>query len=59
MNNLTTVSEALAGVPYDLVQRCDQGSPYNLIDALGEDIMIPGEGYWIHVTGDCTWTVAP
>ena len=53
------LSDALAGLPWDMVQRCDQGFSYNLKDVSGTDLMEPGKGYWIHVTSDCTWVMEP
>ncbi len=56
-NTSTTMSDALFGLPVDLVERFDAPSPYMMIPMLGTDIMMPGEAYWVSVSADCVWTV--
>jgi hypothetical protein len=52
------VSEALAGIPYDQVERFNESAPpYYLRILNDEDIMSAGNGYWIRVTSDCIWTI--
>ncbi|HEQ78922.1 MAG TPA: PKD domain-containing protein [Euryarchaeota archaeon] len=53
-----TISQALAGVSWDIVQQCDQNRPYNLRIMPGSENIEPGRGYWIHVISDHTWQVA-
>lgn len=49
------VQDALAGVPYDRVEGNNQSQPYWL-ESLGDtDMMLPGRGYWIHLTATYTW----
>ncbi len=53
-----SVSKALTGLPYDQVEGFDEiSSPYYLKILSDDDIMTAGQGYWISVTSDCTWTV--
>ena len=58
-DNLTTISEILSGIPWDMVETFSDILPYNLKDLTGGQYMSPGCGYWVHVTADCTWTVEP
>ncbi|MBA3044582.1 MAG: amidase domain-containing protein [Candidatus Thermoplasmatota archaeon] len=51
-----TISEALAGTGYDLVEGFAASSPY--IQVLGGSyVMKPGEGYWVRVPADTVWTI--
>ena len=59
LNDNSTLAEALVGVPYDMVQSYNQSEQYNLANYLDGDTMLPGLGYWIHVSADCVWTVSP
>ena len=56
-NTVRTVSSALSGVPYDIVQTYNTttGQIQTLADT---DNMEPGRAYWIHVTADATWSVS-
>ena len=56
-NTTRTVSNALSGIPYDMVQTYNTttGEIQTLAD---NDIMVPGRAYWIHVTADATWSVS-
>ncbi len=49
-----TVSDALNGISYDFIQGFN-GT--NIFDMNGSDMMVPGHGYWIHVTTEQDWTV--
>ncbi len=55
-NTVRTVSNALSGIPYDIVQTYNTttGQIQTLADT---DNMVPGKAYWIHVTADATWSV--
>ncbi len=50
------VSQALAGVPWDRVEICDDASPTLLRQLAGNDILMPGQGLWVRVTSDAVWT---
>jgi hypothetical protein len=51
-----TVGNALWGTGADRVEGFDSVSPY--IKEVGATyVMKPGEGYWIHVPADSTWTI--
>lgn len=52
-----SVSSALAGTGYDAVAGYDGLDPYRITPLTGGYMMQPGEGYWVHVTSDTTWTV--
>ena len=47
-----TITQALAGTYWDMVQICDQSRPYNLRSCSGSEIIDHNNGYWIHVTED-------
>ncbi len=51
-----TVSTAFAGTGYDIVEGWQAASPYVKVLASG-DAVLPGNGYWVHVPSDTTWTV--
>ena len=52
------VSDALAGLPILRVEGYDSSAPnYNLRVLSGNDLMAPGQGYWILVSSDSTWLV--
>ena len=53
-----TISQAFAGVSWDIIQLCDQTRPYNIKSVPGSIKAIPGRGYWVHATEDCIWTIA-
>jgi len=53
----TTISTALAGTGYDAVEGYDGGGAYLLKTLADSYVMQPGEGYWVHVPADTTWTV--
>jgi hypothetical protein len=50
-----SVSQALAGVPWDRVEICDGASPTLLRQLAGNDILMPGQGLWVRVTSDAVW----
>ena len=51
-----TVALSLVGIPYTVVECYSPITPYLQVitDAYS---MTAGEGYWIYVTADATWTV--
>ncbi|MDD4308378.1 MAG: hypothetical protein PHU53_06185, partial [Thermoplasmata archaeon] len=51
-----TVGNALWGTGADRVEVFDPISPY-IKEAGATYVMKPGEGYWIHVSADSTWTI--
>jgi hypothetical protein len=54
------ITDALIGIPYDVVQHYNASKvtdPWESTQKGDLVWMSPGEGYWIHVTIDCTWTV--
>jgi len=51
-----TVSTAFAGTGYDIVEGWQVASPYVKVLA-GGDAVLPGNGYWVHVPSDTTWTI--
>ena len=57
LNENITLAEAFVGIPWDMIQICDQSRPYNLRYLPSTAPMKPGQGYWIHVTEDCVWVV--
>ncbi len=54
-----SVSESLSGIPYDMVMGYSASDPYRLGYLDETDLLLSGEGYWIHVTSDCSWTIGP
>jgi hypothetical protein len=57
--SLTPVSVGLAlgGTGADAVEGYDGANPYHISPLPGSYMMQPGEGYWVHVPFDTTWTV--
>jgi hypothetical protein len=53
----TNAATALWGTQADKVLVCDQSQPNNLKEVDGTYMMKPGEGYWVQVPFDTTWTV--
>lgn len=51
-----TVGNALWGTGADRVEVFDPVSPY-IKEAGATYVMKPGEGYWVHVSADSTWTI--
>lgn len=50
------VIDALVGTGYDReVETFDSGAPYRISQIGNQDLMAPGEGYWVHVPADTTW----
>jgi hypothetical protein len=43
----------------DLVASWQLATPFITEHAKGATLMVPGNAYWVHVTADCTWSVAP
>jgi hypothetical protein len=54
----TSVSVELWGTGADAVEAFDAGAPYHLASVDAAHPMAPGEGYWVHVQTDATWTIA-
>ncbi|HEQ78807.1 MAG TPA: hypothetical protein ENN76_00915, partial [Euryarchaeota archaeon] len=52
-----TLETVLAGIPWNMVEKQDNGMPYNLQPIYSLDYFEPGRGYWIHVSENCVWTV--
>ncbi|MEW5937703.1 MAG: Ig-like domain-containing protein, partial [Candidatus Thermoplasmatota archaeon] len=57
MSTSTTISEALAGIPYDYVEGYDPNATYLTSVLSGSYVMQAGEGYWVHCTGTASWTM--
>jgi hypothetical protein len=57
LNDTMTVGNALWGTGADRVEVFDAADPYRLKDVTSTYVMKPGEGYWIHVVADSTWTI--
>ncbi len=55
-NKTRTVSDVLSGISYDYVQMYNATSG-QMVTLGPSDIMMPGNGYWIHATAAGTWTV--
>jgi hypothetical protein len=51
-----TVASALAGTGYDRVEGYQSTAPY-LKELKDTDPFLPGQGYWVHVPADTTWTI--
>lgn len=57
LNNTTTIAEALAGTGYTRVEGFNATAPYH-VEMLADDyVMMPGDGYWVHVPADVGWVV--
>jgi hypothetical protein len=56
-NGTMTVANALWGTSADVVEAFDPSEPYRTKVVGPNYVLRPGEGYWIHVTTDSTWTV--
>ena len=56
-SSLETFDTILAGTGYDAVQEYDFSSMYLLSDANPFLDMEPGNGYWVHVPADTSYTV--
>jgi carboxypeptidase T len=54
-----TVGESLSGLPYTRVESFDPFAPYHLRVMSDGDYMTTGMGYWIYITQDASWLVAP
>lgn len=52
-----TVSEVFWGTGADKVEVFDPYNPYKLREVGPSYVMMPGEGYWVHVPSDTTWVV--
>jgi len=51
-----TVSASLSGTGYTQVEAYSSTSPY--VQVMNDsDMMTPGNGYWVHVNSDTTWTI--
>jgi hypothetical protein len=53
----SSVEDALAGTGYDAVETFDASSTYMFRAMADSEMMQPGNGYWVHVPADMTWTV--
>ena len=53
----TTVSNAFWGTGADRVEIFDPSSPYLIRVAEPDQLMMPGDGYWVHVAVDSVWVV--
>jgi hypothetical protein len=54
------ITDALSGIPYDVVEHYNASEVTDPWESTQQGDLVwmsPGEGYWIHVTTDCTWTV--
>ncbi|MFO7619348.1 MAG: hypothetical protein R6W91_06835 [Thermoplasmata archaeon] len=49
------MSQALEGIPWDRAESFDAASPCYLKDLAGDDMLVPGQGLWVHVTSDAVW----
>ncbi len=54
--NPMRVDRALQGIPWYRVQRWDWETK-SYVDMRGDDLMLPGHGYWIYVSYECDWLV--
>jgi len=52
---IRSVSQALAGIPWDRVTAYDGASPVYLAELNGNDPLYPGQGFWVRVTSDAVW----
>lgn len=53
---ITTVYDALSGLPWDHADVMDSGSPGLIRGVIGSDLLYPGQGIWVHVTSDAVWS---
>lgn len=55
------ITDALSGIPYDVVMQYNASQamidPWKSTRDGDLTVMRAGEGYWIHVKSDCTWSV--
>jgi hypothetical protein len=58
LNINTTVADALFGTGYDRIEIYDAGAIGMISEINGSYVMMPGEGYWVHVPGDAVWAVS-
>jgi hypothetical protein len=49
-----TISDTLAGLPWDRVEIFDPAAPYLLTETSDGDLA-PGRGFWVHLTSDAVW----
>jgi predicted GH43/DUF377 family glycosyl hydrolase len=54
-NEIKSVSQALAGIPWDSVASYNPASPNLLTELAGNDWLGPGRGFWVRVTSDTVW----
>ena len=52
---IKSVSDALAGIPWDRVEIHSPESPTLLLELGSGDPLHPGQGFWVHVTSDSVW----
>ena len=57
LNDTTNITNALQGINWTEVRRYDENETFLLRTADPDEIMLPGEAYWIRVEDNCTWTV--
>ena len=55
--NTETVANALWGTEADIIMICNMSEPYHIKEVGPTYVMKPGEGYWVHVPFDTTWTI--
>ncbi|MBU4071320.1 MAG: M20/M25/M40 family metallo-hydrolase [Candidatus Thermoplasmatota archaeon] len=54
-HKMMSVSQALAGVPWDRVEIMDQYSPGLITEIYDSDTLYPGSGFWVYVTSSAVW----
>ncbi|KYK28631.1 MAG: hypothetical protein AYK23_00155 [Candidatus Proteinoplasmatales archaeon SG8-5] len=54
-HDVKIVSQALTGLPYDIVERFNPAAPYYISTMGATDPMYPGYSYWIHMTSAAVW----
>jgi hypothetical protein len=55
-HEIKDVNEALAGLPWDAVEKFDPGAPYQIIPMNPTDLMYPATGYWVHLSSAAVWS---
>ena len=54
-HEVMSVSQALAGLPWDRVEVFDPISLHKISQAQGYEPLMPGQGMWVHLTTDAEW----
>jgi hypothetical protein len=52
---IMSVSQALAGIPWDSVASFNSAFPNQLDELTANDWLEPGHGFWVRVTSDAVW----